>query len=111
MTNLNSILENRDITWPTKVHLVKGIVFPVVMLGCESWTIEKAEHRRINAFKLQCWRRLLTVPWTVRKSNQLILKELNPEYHWKDAEAEAPILWAPDEKSQLIRKDPDAGKD
>ena len=80
MTNLDSVFKSRDITLPTKVHLVKAMVFPVVMYGCESWTIKKAEHRRINAFKLCCWRRLLRVPWTARKSNQSILKEINPEY-------------------------------
>ena len=80
MTNLDSILKSRDITLPTKVHIVKAIVFPVVMYGCESWTIKKAEHRRIDAFELWCWRRLLSVPWTARRSNQGILKEINPEY-------------------------------
>ena len=78
MTNLNSILKSRDITLPTKVHLVKAMVFPVVMFGCESWTVKKAEHRRIHAFELWCWRRLLRVPWTSRKSNQSILKEISP---------------------------------
>ena len=80
MTNLNSILKSRDITLPTKVHLVKAMVFPVVMYGCESWTIKKAEHRRTDAFELWCWRRLLRVPWTARRSNQSILKEISPEY-------------------------------
>ena len=80
MTNLNSILKSRDITLPTKVRLVKAIVFPVVMYGCESWTIKKAEHQRIETFELWCWRRLLKVPWTARKSNQSILKEISPEY-------------------------------
>ena len=80
MTNLGSILKSIDITLPTKVHLVKAIVFPVVMYGCESWTIKKAEHRRIDAFELWCWRRLLLVPWTARRSNQSILKEISPEY-------------------------------
>ena len=78
MTNLDSILKSRDITLSTKVHLVKAMVFPVVMYGCESWTIKKAEHRRIDAFELWCWRRLLRVPWTARKSNQFILKEISP---------------------------------
>ena len=78
MTNLDSILKSRDITFPTKVHLVKAMVFPVVMYGCESWTIKKAECRRIDAFELWCWRRLLRVPWTARTSNQSILKEINP---------------------------------
>ena len=80
MTNLDSILKSRDITLPTKVHLVKAVVFLVVRYGCESWTIKKAECRRINAFELWCWRRLLRVPWTARDSNQSILKEINPEY-------------------------------
>ena len=79
MTNLDSILNNRDITLPTKVHLVKVVVFPVVMYGCESWTIKKAEFR-IDTFELWCWRRLLRVPWTVRRSKQSILKEISPEY-------------------------------
>ena len=78
MTNLDSILKNRDITLPTKVHLVKAMVFPVVMYGCESWTIKKAECRRIDTFELWCWRRLLRVPWTARRSNQSILKEISP---------------------------------
>ena len=80
MTNLDSILKSRDITLSTKVHLVKAMIFPVVMYGCESWTIKKTEHRRIEAFELWCWRRLLRVPWTVRRSNQSILKEIIPEY-------------------------------
>ena len=80
MTNLDSILKSRDITLPTKVHLVKAMVFPVVMYGCEYWTVKKAEHRRIDAFELWCWRRLLRVPWTARRSNQSILKEISPEY-------------------------------
>ena len=80
MTNLDSILKSRDITLSTKVHLVKAIVFPVVMYGCESWTIKKAECRRIDAFELWCWRRLLRVPWTAKRSNQSILKEISPEY-------------------------------
>ena len=78
--NLNNILKNRDISLPTKVRLVKAMVFPVVMYGCESWTIKKAEHRRTDAFELWCWRRLLRVPWTARRSNQSILKEIGPEY-------------------------------
>ena len=77
-TNLDSILKSRDVSLPTKVHLVKAMVFPVVMYGCESWTVKKAEHRRINAFELWCWRRLLRVPWTARRSNQSILKEICP---------------------------------
>ena len=78
MTNLDSILKSRDITLPTKVRLVKAMVFPVVMYGCENWTLKKAEHRRIDVFELWCWRRLLRVPWTARRSNQCILKEINP---------------------------------
>ena len=80
MTNLDSILKSRDITLPTKFRLVKSLVFPVVMHGCESWTIKKAEHRRIDAFELWCWRKLQRVPWTARRSNQSILKEISPEY-------------------------------
>ena len=84
MTNLDSILKSRDITLPTKVCLVKTMVFPVVMYGCETWTIKKAEHRRIDAFDLWCWRRLSRVPWTARRSNQSILKESVLGVHWKD---------------------------
>ena len=80
MTNLDSILKSSDVTLPTKVGIVKAMVFPVVMFGCESWTIKKAEHQRIDAFELWCWRRLLRVPWTAEKSNQSILKEIGPEY-------------------------------
>ena len=80
MTNLGSILKSRDITLPTKVHLVKAMAFPVVMYGCESWTIREAERQRIDAFELWCWRRLLKLPWTARRSNQSILKEISPEY-------------------------------
>ena len=80
MTNLDSVLKNRDITLPTKVHLVKAMVFLVVMYGCENWTIKKAECQRIDAFERWCWRRLLRVPWMARRSNQSILKEINPEY-------------------------------
>ena len=84
MTNLDSILKSRDITLSTKIRLVKTVVFPVVMHGCESWTIKKAECRRIDAFELWCWRRLLRVPWPARRSNQSILKETSPGVHWKD---------------------------
>ena len=80
MTNVDSILKSRGITLPTKVHLVKAVVFPVVIYGCESWTIKKAEHEGIDAFVLRCWRRLWRVPWTARRSNQSILKEIRPEY-------------------------------
>ena len=83
MTNLDSVLKSEDITLLTKVHRVKAMVFPVVMLGCESWTIRKAECRRIDAFELWCWRRLLRVPWTAKRSNQSILREINPEYSWE----------------------------
>ena len=84
MTNLDSILKSRDITLPTKVHLVKAMIFPVVMYGCESWAIKKAECQRIDDFELRCWRRLLRVPWTARRSDQSILKEISPDIHWKD---------------------------
>ena len=80
LTNVDSLLKGRDITLPTKVYLIKAMVFPVVMYGCESWTIKKAEHQRIDAFELWCWSRLLRVPWTARRSNQSILKEISPEY-------------------------------
>ena len=80
MTNIDSILKSRDITLPTKVRLVKAMVFPAVMYGCGSWTIRRAEHRRIDAFELWCWQRLLRIPWTARRSNQSILKEISPEY-------------------------------
>ena len=80
MTNIDSIVKSRDITWPTKAHLIKAILFPVVMYGCESWTIKTAECCRIDAFELWCWRRLLRVPWTAKRSNQSILKENNPEH-------------------------------
>ena len=100
MTNLDSILKSRDITSPTKVRLIKAMVFPIVMYGCESWTIKKAECQRTDAFELWCWRRLLRVPWTARRSNQSILKEINPEFIGRtDAEAETPILWPRDAKN------------
>ena len=112
MTNLDSILKSRDITLPTKVRLIKAMVFPVVMYGCESWTIKKAERRRIDAFELWCWRRLLRVPWTARRSNQSIVKEEDQSWVFigrTDVEAETPILWPPHAKSRLIGKDPDPG--
>ena len=84
MTNLDSILKSRDITLHTKVYLVKSIVFPVVMYGYESWTVKKAENQRIDAFELWCWRRFLKVPWTARRSNPSVLKEISPEFNWKD---------------------------
>ena len=104
MTNLDSILKSGDITLSTKVHLVKAMVFPVVMHGCESWTIKKDECRKIGAFELWCWRRLLRVPWTARRSNKFILKEISPGCSLErlDVEAETPILWPPDAKSCLI---------
>jgi len=94
MTNLDSILKSRDITLPTKVHIVKAMVFPVVMYGCGSWTIKKAERQRIDAFELWCWRRLLRVPWTARRSNKSILKEVSPEYSLEGLmmKAETPML-------------------
>ena len=111
MTNLDSILKSRDITLPTKVHLVKAMVFPVVVYGCESWTINKAEHRRIDDFELWCWR-VLRVPWTARRSNQSILKEISPEYSLEGLMLRLnPIIWPPDVKNCLIGKDPGAGKD
>ena len=101
MTNLDSILKSRDITLPTKVHLVKAIVFPVVMFGCEIWTIKKAECERIDGFEMWCWRRLLRVPWTARRSNQSILKEISPEYSVEGlmVELKTPVLWPPDVKN------------
>ena len=101
MINLDSVLKSRDITLPTKVHLVKAMVFPVVTYGCESWTIKKAEHRRTDAFELWCWRRLLRVPWTAGRSNQSILKDISPECSLEGlmAEVETPILWPPDARS------------
>ena len=94
MTNLDSIFKNGDITLPTKVRLVKAMGFPVVMYGCESWTVKKAERRRIDAFELWRWRRLLSVPWIARRSNQSILKEINPGiiFGRNDAKAETPVL-------------------
>ena len=112
MTNLDSIFKSRDITLPTKVCLVQAMDFPVVMYGCESWTIKKAEHQRIDAFELWYWRRLLRVPWTAE------IQPVHPkgDQSWvfigrTDVDVETPILWPPDEKNWLIEKDPDAGKD
>ena len=99
MTNLDSILKSRDIPLPIKVCLVKAMVFPVVMYGCENWTVKKAECQRIDAFELWCWRRLLRIPWTARRSNQSILKEITPGIGRTDAKAEMPILWPPHAKS------------
>ena len=99
MTNLDSIFKSRHITLLTKVRLVKAMVFPVVMYGCERWTVKKAEHRRIDAFELWSWRRPLRVPWTARRSNQSILKEIRDFYGRNDAKAETPVLWPPHVKS------------
>ena len=105
MTNLDSVFKSRDITLPTKVRLVKAMVFPVVIYGCESWTVKKAQHQRIDAFELKCWRRLLRVPSTARRSNQSILKDgLQGDQSWvfigrNDAKAKIPILWPPHVKS------------
>ena len=102
MTSLDCVLKSRDITLPTKVHLVKAMVFPVVMYGCESWTIKKAEHQRIDAFEVWCWRRLLRVPWTARRSNQSILKEISPEYLLEGVMLKLKlILWLPDVKNLM----------
>ena len=113
MTNLNSILKSRDITLPIKIHLVKAMVFPVVMYEFESWTIKKAEHRRIDAFELWCWRRLLRVPWIARRSNQTILKQISPEYSLEGLmlklklQSFAYLM----QRTDSSEKDPDAGKD
>ena len=107
MINLESVLKRRDIPLPTKVCIVKAMVFPIVMYGCESWTIKKSEHQRNDAFELWCWRRLLRVPWTAIRSNQSILKEISLEYSFTgrtDAEAEGPIIWPLLGKSQLIKR-------
>ena len=112
MTNLDSILKSRDITLPTKVHLVKAMVFPVVIYECESWTVKKAECWRIYAFELWCWRRLLRVPWTARRSNQSTLKDQSCVFIGRtDAKAETPVLWPPHAKSWLTGKDPDTRRD
>ena len=113
MTNLDSILKSRDITLPTKVCLVKAMVFPVVMYGCESWTVKKAEGRRTDAFELWCWRRLLKVPRTARRSNQSILKEINLEYSLEGLVLKLKLQSFGHlmQRSQLVGKDPGAGKD
>ena len=114
ITNLDRILKSRDITLPTKIHLVKSMVFPVVMYGCESWTVKKAEHQRIDAFEMWCWRRLLRVFWTARRSNQPILKEINPEYSLEGLVLKlklqyfGQLTWRTE---WIIGKDPDSGKD
>ena len=112
MTDLDNVFKSRDITLLTKFHLVKAMVFPVVMYGYESWTIKKAEHQKIDSFELWCWRRLLRVCWTTERSNQSIL--VNQPWIFigrTNAEAEVSILWPPDAKNWFIGKDPDAGKD
>ena len=113
MTNLDSILKSRDITLATKVRLVKPMVFSVIKYGCESWTIKKTQHQRTDASELWCWRRLLRLPCTARRSNQSILKEINPEYSLEGLTLtlKLPILWPPVVKNWLIWKDPGAGKD
>ena len=113
MTNLDSIFKSRDITLPTKVHLVKAMVFPVIVYGCESWTVKKAERQRIDAFELCCWRRLLRVPWTARRPNQSILKETSSGISLDRMmlKLKTPTLWPPHAKNWLIGKDRDAGKD
>ena len=104
MTNLDSILKSRDITLPTKVCLVKAMVFPVVMYGCESWTVKKTECQKIDTFELWCWRRLLRVPWTARRSNQSILKEISADYSLEGLmlKLKTPVLWPPHANSWLI---------
>ena len=113
MTNLDRILKSRDITLPTKVRLVKAMVLPVVMYGCESWTVKKAEHQRTDAFELWCWRRLLRVLWTARRSNQSILKEINPEYSLEGLMLKLKLQYSGHlmQRVLFIGKDPDAGRD
>ena len=103
MTNQDSILKSRDLTFLTKAHLVKAMGFPMIMYGCESWTIKKAVCWRIDAFELWCWRRLLKVAWTARRSNQSILKQINPEYSLEEL-AEVPILWLPDKELTHLKR-------
>ena len=107
MTNIDSILKSKDITLLTKIHIIKAEVFPVVMYGFESWTIKKAEHQRIDAFKLCCWRRLLRVPWTTRRSIQSILKEINPEYSLQGLVAKLKLQYFGHAKSPWVRKESD----
>ena len=112
MTNLDSILISRDITLLTKVQMVKSVVFPVVMYRCENWAIKEVEHRRTDAFNLWCWRRLLRVPWTARRSNQSVLKEINPEYSSEEVILKLKLQYFGHLKlRQFVGKDPDAGKD
>ena len=112
MTNWDSIFKSRDITLPAKIHIVKTMVFPVVMYGCESWTIKKAEHRRINAFELWCWRRPLRVPWTARRSNQSILREISPKYSLEGLMLKLKLQYFGHlmQRTDSLEKDPDAGK-
>ena len=110
MTNLDSILKNRDITLPTKIYLVKAMVFPVVMYGCENWTIKKAEHWRVDAFELWCWRRFLRVRWTSRRLNQSILKKINPEYWWV-LKLKLQYFGHLMQRADSLGENPDAGKD
>ena len=110
MTNLDSILKSRDITLPTKVHLVKAMVLAVVMYGCESWTFKKAESQIIDAFVVWCWRRLLRVPWTARRYNQSILKEISPECSLEVLMLKLKLLWPPDEKTDSFEKNLMLGK-
>ena len=109
--HLDSVLKSKDFNLLTKVHIVKAMAFLVVIYACESWTIKNAEHRRIDAFKLWCWRRFFRVSWTARKSNQSVLKEISPEYLLEGLVLKLKPLWPPDVKSWLTGKDPDAGKD
>ena len=112
MTNLDSIFKSRDITLPEKVHLVKASHnIPVVMYGCENWTIKKAEHQRIDAFELWCWRKPLRVPWTARRSNQSILKEISPEFSWEGLMLKLKLQFFDQLMQTDTGKDPDAGKD
>ena len=113
MTNLDSILKSREIILPMKVLIAKAMFFPVIMYGCDSSTVKKTDCQRTDAFELWCWRRLLRVPWTARRSNQSILKEINPEYSLEGLMLKLKLqyFWPPDEKSRLLRKNTDAGKD
>ena len=113
MTNLDSILKSRDITLPTKVHLVKAMVFRIVMYGCESWAIKKAEHQRIDYFELWCWRRLLRVPWTAKRPNQSILKEISPEYSPEGLMLKLKLQYFGHliRRTNSLEKNSDAGKD
>ena len=111
MTNLDSVLKSRDITLTTKARIVTAMVFPIVMYGCGSWTIKKAERWRIDAFKLWCWRRLLRIPWTVKRSSQSILKEMNPEYSLEGLILKLNLQYSGHLLRNVIGKDPDAEKD